>query len=280
MNTSIRSIPVFFALLLSLAAPLSTQAASVDDAAQLVQAAASYERGIEQRATGKESLARQSFSESADAFALLVAAHPDNSELRRNLALAQLQEGRLGDGIAQLRFAQARAAASSDLSRRIEADLNAARARVETHIAGDPAPAPFKVLHRLATPAVLWAGLAAMGVGWALLGLRLMAPARSPSVLLALSALFLGSLTLGSVIASLWSIERSIADAAVITADETVARTGPSAAGFPPAFDQPLSAGVEVRITEQRADWVAATLPDGKQAWLPADAIVRVLPNL
>ena len=40
----------------------------------------------------------------------------------------------------------------------------------------------------------------------------------------------------------------------------------------------PLPAGAEVTVLESRGDWTQIALADGKQGWLPSDAIARVIP--
>jgi hypothetical protein len=256
-----------------LAAPDASRVAVFESACAL------YASGIEHRAAGKEAQALREFAGAAEAFATLVEQAPDNGELRRNLALALLQQHKLGAGIAELRRAQPLAATSPALRERLNADLELARSRVRTRFGGDPTPSLARTLQPVMRQSTLWLGLTLMAVGWALCAARVIAPARAPGLVLSACLIGLGALSAASVVVPLWMIERSASRAAVIVADDTVARTGPSSAGFPQAFDKPLSAGVELTITEWRGDWVAVTLPDTRTAWVPASSIEPVQPD-
>ena len=57
----------------------------------------------------------------------------------------------------------------------------------------------------------------------------------------------------------------------VITAAEVVARQG-DGPNYPPSFKDPLHAGVEFELLEQRPGWLHLKLSDGADAWVPADA--------
>ena len=54
-----------------------------------------------------------------------------------------------------------------------------------------------------------------------------------------------------------------------------VARKGNSAS-YEPSFTEPLHAGTEFNILEERSDWVHVELMDGHRSWLPNMAIERV----
>lgn len=56
---------------------------------------------------------------------------------------------------------------------------------------------------------------------------------------------------------------------AVVLAPESVARLGDSSS-YEPAFKEPLHEGAEVRLIEQRGDWLHIELPDARDAWIPA----------
>jgi hypothetical protein len=64
---------------------------------------------------------------------------------------------------------------------------------------------------------------------------------------------------------------------AVVIADATPLRTADSA-GAPPALPNPLPAGAEVVIRENRGSWTGVALADGTTGWLPSSAIERVQP--
>jgi len=56
----------------------------------------------------------------------------------------------------------------------------------------------------------------------------------------------------------------------VITAPEVVARQG-DGPNYPPSFKDPLHAGTEFEIIEQRPGWFHIELTDGTDAWIPDD---------
>lgn len=56
----------------------------------------------------------------------------------------------------------------------------------------------------------------------------------------------------------------------VVTASEIVARQG-DGPSYPPSFKDPLHAGTEFMLVEQRPGWFHIELSDGSDAWVPAD---------
>jgi tetratricopeptide (TPR) repeat protein len=56
----------------------------------------------------------------------------------------------------------------------------------------------------------------------------------------------------------------------VITAGEVVARQG-DGPNYPPSFKDPLHAGTEFQLVEQRPGWLHITLSNGSEAWIPDD---------
>lgn len=65
-------------------------------------------------------------------------------------------------------------------------------------------------------------------------------------------------------------------DDAVISAPEVVARSADSAHAQS-RFAQPLPGGTEVTIVEERERWTQIELADGRDAWVPAQSVTRVL---
>lgn len=57
----------------------------------------------------------------------------------------------------------------------------------------------------------------------------------------------------------------------VITAGEVVARQG-DGPNYPPSFKDPLHAGTEFRLVEQRPGWLHIILSNGAEAWIADDA--------
>ncbi len=61
----------------------------------------------------------------------------------------------------------------------------------------------------------------------------------------------------------------------VITAAEIVARQG-DGPNYPPSFKDPLHAGTEFELLEQRPGWIHIRLLDGADAWVPEDSVEAV----
>ena len=64
-------------------------------------------------------------------------------------------------------------------------------------------------------------------------------------------------------------------DVAVVTVEDTIARVADSGSA-PSKFAEHLPAGVEVTILEEREGWRRVGLADGRDAWVPAAAVVRL----
>jgi hypothetical protein len=66
--------------------------------------------------------------------------------------------------------------------------------------------------------------------------------------------------------------------AAVITTDEVAARSADSALA-PLALPEPLPAGTEVSLIEQRPPWARIRLANGRDAWVSASSVTAVVPT-
>lgn len=64
---------------------------------------------------------------------------------------------------------------------------------------------------------------------------------------------------------------------AVVLEDGAVLRSADSM-GAAPAFANPLPAGTEVQVLEERPGWLRVVLADATRGWLPANALERVAP--
>jgi hypothetical protein len=68
---------------------------------------------------------------------------------------------------------------------------------------------------------------------------------------------------------------RGDTDAAVLVANDTVARAADSR-NAPARFAEPLPAGTEVTIGETRGDWARIVLADGRDAWVSAGSLATI----
>ena len=75
------------------------------------------------------------------------------------------------------------------------------------------------------------------------------------------AALLLGSLLIESA-------KRTGNQPGVVIEAEVVARKGDSET-YEPSFTEPLHAGTEFVLREQRGDWMQVELPDARSCWLP-----------
>jgi tetratricopeptide (TPR) repeat protein len=85
-------------------------------------------------------------------------------------------------------------------------------------------------------------------------------------------------ISLGCGVAGLSIAEQRFQDAfpaAVVVKDKQPLRIG-RGEGADLAIQESLGAGVELRIHDQRGDWVEIELPTGVRGWLPANAVERI----
>ena len=61
----------------------------------------------------------------------------------------------------------------------------------------------------------------------------------------------------------------------VVVAEEVTARKGDSES-YEVSFQEPLHAGAEFLLVEERNKWVQVELPDGRRCWLPTRAVAMV----
>lgn len=82
------------------------------------------------------------------------------------------------------------------------------------------------------------------------------------------AVLFLASL-------SIETLAQQHSNLGVIVKPDVTARKGNSNS-YKPSFTEPLHAGTEFSILEERSDWVHVELMDERRCWLPAESIERV----
>jgi tetratricopeptide (TPR) repeat protein len=195
-----------------------------------------------------------------------------NASIEYNLGNAYY---RLGDiGMAILHFRRAAAFEPSD--RAIVSNLEYARDRVQPRLqAGEGSQLWRRLLflhHAVPIGTRLWIAGAASIVGW--LGLAVWLRVRRRSLALVALVVIWLSLAGGGSVA--WQIHQdATSPAAVVVGGEFVLRLG-RGEGYDPAISEPLGAGSEVRIIQQRGDWYEARLLNDKTGWLPGHALQRV----
>ncbi len=61
----------------------------------------------------------------------------------------------------------------------------------------------------------------------------------------------------------------------VVVVEEVTARKGDSES-YEASFEEPLHAGAEFLVVEERSAWIHVELPDGRRCWLPTTAVAMV----
>ena len=110
------------------------------------------------------------------------------------------------------------------------------------------------------------------GVFWSLLALRTLLPNRAPRAALVIVGL-IAALLCGSAVAEAAGLGRSVTG--VLLAPEVVARKG-DAESYEPSFTEPLHAGAEFELLEDRNGWYRIELPDGRECWIPRQSAAVV----
>lgn len=110
------------------------------------------------------------------------------------------------------------------------------------------------------------------GVFWSLLTLRTLLPKRAPRAALVIVGLT-AALLCASAVADAAGLGRRVAG--VILAPEVVARKG-DAESYEPSFTEPLHAGAEFELLEDRNGWYRIELRDGRECWIPRQSAALV----
>ncbi|MDX2114632.1 MAG: hypothetical protein SFZ24_03290 [Planctomycetota bacterium] len=200
-----------------------------------------------------------------------------NGGLLYNLANAHLLKGDVGRAILNYRRAQLLTPSDPNLA----ANLAEARRRVQTLVQPSGTSRARAVLlfwhDELAPSARLSIMLVAWTLAWSCALARLTGAWRSGSLAIAALGALLACTMLGSLVVSARQTESTAA--AVVIAPQAVGRKGPDLTVYQPTFSEPLHAGVELRVIEQRPGWILARLADGRETWLEASAVGLVTPN-
>jgi tetratricopeptide (TPR) repeat protein len=215
---------------------------------------------------GNEAMERQSYEDAAAAYEAVLASGLESGEVQFNLANAQFRAGRLGPAIEHYRKAQRLMPRDPDVTWNLEI----ARAVVKDQVAR---PEPTEIVKTL-----LWfhystseheartVAIVLFLAGMVLLHVRLFVR-RSALTKTAIALLVLAALAGASAF-----LRARATPEAVVLPPELVVRSGPGASY---AEHMKLHEGVEVRIEEDRGDWVKLDV-DGKKGWVPSELVGRV----
>lgn len=239
-------------------------------------AAARIEHAIERYAQAMASEARDErialFAESERLFAAAAEAGTRSADLEANLGNAALQAEHLGSAI----LAYRRALRIDPGHARARRNLAHAREQLPEAI---PRPGEggltdtFFFWHdRLSGEDVQLVAAACFALAAGLLALTLLR--RVPGLRVAAGGLFAVWAVL--IVSIALDPDRDGSDAGVVTVPDAIARAADSI-NAPQRFSEPLPAGTELRILEDRGDWIQIELWNGRSAWLAASAVTRVV---
>jgi tetratricopeptide (TPR) repeat protein len=191
-----------------------------------------------------------------------------NGKLYYNIANAYFRMGDIGRAI--LHYRRAERFIPNDPNLRQNLDY-ARRHRVDK-IAVKPETQVLKTLffwhYDLATGTRLYLSCVLFGLTWVLAGIRLFARRLAPRWGIVLSAL-LAALLFGSLLVEEVRGRRQVGG--VILVEEVVARKGDSET-YQASFEEPLHAGTEFELIEERREWLHIELADGRRCWIPTRA--------
>ncbi|QDV67766.1 Tetratricopeptide repeat protein [Rosistilla carotiformis] len=81
---------------------------------------------------------------------------------------------------------------------------------------------------------------------------------------------------IASLCVAIWKTQQPAPNVAVVTLPDTIARAADSI-NSPSRLPEPLPSGTEVQVMEDRRDWLRVRLFDGRDAWLPASSVTRLV---
>lgn len=217
-------------------------------------------------------LAGQKLRQAASGFQTLIDAGIVNDALELNLGNTYFRLGDFGRAILHYR----RGLRFNPRNSALTANLDYSRNRVEPAItpnAGEQLIGRLLFWHYTTSLSFRFAWtLIATFAGWA--GLAAWLRWRN-GPLLAVALILIG-LSLANGVSVGWQLrEESVHPQAVILTGPQTLRSG-RGEGYEPVLKQTLGAGVEMRILNERADWVEVELRDGHTGWLPVAALERV----
>lgn len=209
------------------------------------------------------------FEQAADALRSVALANPDAAELQVDWGNAALGAQDRGRAV----LAWRRALRADPANERASRNLKWVRDRLPVWL---PRPASAGALDslmfwrdRLTAAQLLVLG----GVGFALAVLVLVPWRGRPRPWCRALAVVAAAVWLAATASAL--LAANDGDAAVVVLDGTTLRSADSV-GASPTYPNPLPAGTEVTVVEDRATWLRVALADGTHGWLSASGLARV----
>ncbi len=164
---------------------------------------------------------------------------------------------------------------------RLRDSLDAARGQVGISIEPDTGHRVVALLMNCRghiSRSLLWMIFVAGFVGgWILLGARVVLGTPrwvSTTGIWVFVASLVPLITLGTE----WALNQG-SEQVVIVQTNTIARAGPDDSIYDPVYAEPLDAGTEGELLEQRDGWSRLELRDGTEGWVPTDTLAMVNPR-
>jgi tetratricopeptide (TPR) repeat protein len=243
---------------------------SQEEIQDLYSQAKEHFRKANEAAAGNPKEAQESYRKAALRFERLARdGGIRNGKLDYNIGNAYFRMGDLGRAILYYRTAERLIPGDPNLVQNLEYARSRRRDKIEERQQAKVLKTVFFWHEDLSpqTRSILFA--ASFALFWIGLSVRLVLRRAAPRWALAglgiLAALFGGSL-------AATQIAQARNAPGVILADELVARKG-DGTGYEPAFKEPLHAGTEFALVEERIAWLHAELPDGRRCWVPREGV-------
>jgi tetratricopeptide (TPR) repeat protein len=258
------------AVWLAAAAPAAgaTAGESAPDASLIEAAVESYGRALD---TAERDARLAEFRRAERLFARAAETAPGNAALYTNLGNAALQAEHLGTAVLAYRRALA-----------IDPDHPRALQNLEHARSLLPEWVPKPTHHGLIDTFFAWHQtlarsdrVLAAAAAFALAALLVAGAIRFRQPTLRTAAIVPALVWLALLASLIAESSSGAADAAVVTADEVVARAADSALA-PSALPAPLPGGTEVRVLETRSPWLRVRLANGRDAWVAESAVTPV----
>lgn len=198
----------------------------------------------------------------------------ENAALHRNIGTVWALRGDTGRAVLSMR----RAERLDPRDTRVSESLEAARAMVRSDVTPDArtkaGDAVFFWRGFVPRTWLLWTGALGWAALWVGLAARLLSRRQPKGLGLAAAGLIVFTLAFGSLLGERLASHAN--PAAVVIADGVTGYRGPSEGVYEPTFEEPIRAGVEGRVIEQREGWARLRLRSGAETWVRRSEIELV----
>lgn len=260
-----------------LLAPLDAHAMTRNEArAVLADATLAFEDGVSKLRRDPEG-ADARLREAAGLYeAILERSDFHSAGLHYNTGNAYLLVGELGRAIAAYKRAQQLDPRDENITHNLEWARSRVVNRFDTGVSaggfGEFLKNSALAWHRAIEPRTrFWLAIVLFASVWLIATARVASGGLRFSGFAMLACLVLSLLFAGSVLQE--SLQRERVVQGVVVVESVPGRKGPGEDGYGESFTQPLTSGVEFTLISRRPNWIFVELLDGRETWLPAEAI-------